>query len=108
MNILFTYLYRDAGNYKFWGKVVFSNRDGMDPATLEAEARRHLIDRYWFVVEDVGLSDLRPDDWDDELDHDWHEVHSFATTEIQPDDPRNRDIADFLQDLRTKVAATLP
>lgn len=108
MNILLTYLYRDAGNYKYWGEVVFPNPDGTDPATFEAEARRHLIDRHWFVAEDVGLPDLRTDDWDDEIDHDWHEVHSFAATEAEPDDPLNRDTAGFLQDLRTKVTTTLP
>lgn len=52
MNICLTYLYRDAGNYKYWGEVVFSNPDGTDPATLETEARRHLIDGHWFVAVD--------------------------------------------------------
>jgi len=108
MNILLTYLYRDAGNYKQWGEVVFTNADGTDPAALEAEARRYLIDGHWFVAEDTGVPDLRPDEWDDELDHDWHEFHSFAETEVPPDDVRNRDIADFLQDLRASVPATLP
>lgn len=32
-NIKFSYFYRDAGNYKKWANVVFSNPDGL---TLEA------------------------------------------------------------------------
>lgn len=68
---------------------------------------RHLIDGHWFVAEDVGLPVLRPDEWDDELDHDWHEFHSFAETKAPAGGTRNRDIADFLRDLRASVAATL-
>lgn len=100
MNVLLTYLYRDAGNYKYWGEVVFSNRDDTDPATLEAEAQRHLIDGNWFVAEDVGLPDLRTDSWDEELDHDWHEFHSLSATSATADDPVGRDVQDWIGDLR--------
>lgn len=100
MNILLTYLYRDAGNYKHWGEVVFANVGGTDPAALEAEARRYLIDRHWFVAEDVGVPDLRPAEWDDELDHGWHELHSLTEAEGEGDVGSSRDIGDFLRALR--------
>lgn len=108
MNILLTYLYRDAANYKYWGEVTFTNAGNTDPAVLEAEIRPYLIDGHWFVAEGVGLSDLRPCDRDDEIDHDWHELHSFAKTEARPSDGRNRDIADFLQDLRENGRVAVP
>jgi hypothetical protein len=73
-----------------------------------SEARRFLIDGHWFVAEDVGVPDLRPDEWDDEIDHDWHELHSFSGTGAVADDARSRDIADFLQELRAKLPASLP
>jgi len=100
MNILLTYLYRDAANYKHWGEVVFTNSDGLDPAALEAAVRRWLIDRNWFVAEDVIVPDLRPEERDDELDHDWHEFHSLSVTSTRIDDPAGRDVQDWIRDLR--------
>ncbi|MDZ7828968.1 MAG: hypothetical protein U5K33_05585 [Halofilum sp. (in: g-proteobacteria)] len=108
MNVCLTYLYRDAANYKYWGEVTFTNRAGTDPATLEAEIRPYLIDGHWFVADDVGLPDLRPADRDEELDHDWHEVHSFAETEARPSDVYGRDIVEFLRDVREKVRVSVP
>lgn len=56
----------------------------------------------------VGVPDLRPNEWDDEIDHDWHELHLFAATEAEPDDVWERDVGEFLQDLRANLPAVLP
>jgi len=48
MNILFGYLFRDDGNYKTFGEVVFSNQNNvrLDLVLLFIEAR--LIEGTWF------------------------------------------------------------
>ena len=100
------YLYRDAGNYKSWGAVVVPNAS--DPLALdeiEAIARTSLIDGAWFVAAAAGLPDLHGDDWDDELDHDWHELHGFAETAAPPDDPCGRDIHGLLRALAAGVSS---
>ena len=107
MNIELTYLYRDAANYKNWGTVVFSNTQDMTLSDIESAARRGVIDGAWFVAQDVGLPDLRPEDWDDEIDHDWHELHSLSETDAECDDPRGRDITEFLRALRVSLPAPL-
>ncbi len=42
MNIAFEYLYRDAGNYKNWNTVVFSNRDAVDPDVYSRTHAGHI------------------------------------------------------------------
>jgi len=58
------------------------------------------------TVQSVGSTspDLRGDERDDQLDHDWHELHGFAETDSPPDDPCGRDIRGLLRGLATGVA----
>jgi len=45
MNIRFEYLYRDAGNFKNWGEIIFSNKNNYDADYLEKQVRAVLIDK---------------------------------------------------------------
>ena len=58
MNILFEYLYRDAGNYKNWGEVVFSNRENMNAAELNEQAKTILLDQDFFYADKAKIPDL--------------------------------------------------
>ena len=108
MNICMEYLYRDAGNYKQWGAVVVPNApSAMSLDDIEASARAVLIDGSWFVAADAGLPDLRSDTWDEDLDHDWHELHGFAETDVASDDSQGRDIRRLLQSLAAGAASAL-
>lgn len=99
MNIRFEYLYRDAGNFKNWGEVVFVNRDGYDVIALERRARRVLIDREYFDADKAMVPNLKFTDYIDGLDHAWHEFHAFAPTASEPSDLEGRDVAEFLAHL---------
>jgi len=108
MSVRMEYLYRDAGNYKWWGAVVVPNAP--DPLTLDevdASARSVLIDGGWFVASAADLPDLRGEAWDVELDHDWHELHGFAETDAPPDDPHGRDIRGLLRALALGAGAAV-
>jgi len=76
MNIRFNYLYRDAGNYKQYSWVVFSNPHNRALLEVEQTIRSALIDREFFNVTQWQLADLREQELDEELDHDWHEFES--------------------------------
>jgi len=54
-NILFEYLYRDAGNNKQHGQAIFSNPGGIHLADIEAQIRATLHDGQWFKAEMVDL-----------------------------------------------------
>ena len=75
------YLYRDAGNYKQHGCVVFENPNNWRLNEVDQRIRAALIEGEFFVARHWGLPDLRGDEWNDELDHDWHEFESVGETE---------------------------
>lgn len=48
MNIKFNYLYRDAGNYKTFGFVIFANPNSILIEEAEKKFRNSLIDSEFF------------------------------------------------------------
>ena len=99
MNVRFEYLYRDGGNYKNWGEVVFRNPRGHSIDAVSTMAGEAMIDRTFFEAEKAGIPDLRFEDHDAELDHDWHEAHSFTVSNEAPNDQRKRSIDEFIGEL---------
>lgn len=100
MNLRFEYLYRDAGNYKNWGDLVFSNKNNRDSDYLEKQARKLLIDGEFFVAEKAAVPDLKFQTHINTLDHDWHEFHALTPTIEDTNDPYARDITEFIESLR--------
>jgi hypothetical protein len=70
-----TYLYRDAGNYKFWGEFCI-----LGDLSL-SDVRPYLFDHEYFVPEQVGLPSLVPEVQND----DDHSLHEFF--DIRPSEP---------------------
>jgi len=69
-----TYLYRDAGNYKFWGSFKICGR--LDVAAL----RDHMFQGNYFIPARVGIPALTPDARNDD-DHDLHEIEDIRLSE---------------------------
>lgn len=101
MNIRFEYLYRDAGNFKNWGEVVFSNPHDVAAEIAASMAENVLIDRAFFVASKADVPDLHFPEYNEELDHGWHEVHAFLPTDEPSNDARARSIDEFLESLRS-------
>ena len=89
-----------AGNFKQWGEVVFSNRNNMDENIILARIEDSLIERVYFVAQQVDLPDVRFDEHYVQLDHDWHEFHSIQLTNSPVSDLKNRDISTFITALQ--------
>ena len=104
MNIRFEYLYRDAGNNKLWGDVVFANPEHLSIEELTGMAEAGLIDGLNFVAREVKVPELRFPDYDQELDHDWHEFHALELTSDAPADSEMRTIDEFLSSVRLACA----
>lgn len=79
-NIQFNYLYRDAGNYKAFASQVFSNPDNLGLEDVEMKIRSALIDEQFFEPSKWGIKRLKIAEWDDALDHLWHEFRSVERT----------------------------
>jgi hypothetical protein len=101
VNIRFEYLYRDAGNYKNWGEVVFKNNNNLDVESLDRKVRNVLIDSEYFVAEKVSVPSLQFEEYIEALDHGWHEFHMFDHTSAEPNDILDRDVHEFIQCLES-------
>lgn len=80
-NIKFSYLYRDSGNYKNYGFLIFSNPDNIDLSELTSLIKSKLFDGTWFYHKEWHLPDLRSAHFDYEIDPTWHEFESVEYTD---------------------------
>jgi hypothetical protein len=101
VNILLDYLYRDGGNNKSRGHVLFSNLSNMSLEHITELIEANLIDGCFFVAEKVGIPTLYLHPYDADLEHGWHE---FSSIEEAPLDSAfsGQDIRDFLVKLESK------
>lgn len=68
------YLYRDAGNYKFWGGSCIAGATSID------DLKPYLLHGEYFVPERIGIPSLVPDVRNDD-DHSLHEFDSIVPAE---------------------------
>ena len=97
-NTTFVYLYRDAANYKEWGRVVF---EGAVDDELRKRAEAAFESSEYFVADAVRVPELFPylgddEDFDERYDHGWHEFHEFEPTDEPADDEAGRSIGEFV------------
>ena len=90
------YLYRDAGNYKQWGEVIFRNQRGSSLAKLEKQIRSLLTDQIFFEAEALHIPTLYFDEPISDLDREWHEFHSLEACDDAANDKTDRDIEELL------------
>jgi len=96
MNVIFEYLYRDAGNFKNWGEVIFSNRNNLDVYYLEKDIRKSILDGEFFNASKVNLPNLRFQNYIDKLDLEWNEFYEISSSNEKPNDKYERDIREFV------------
>lgn len=94
MNIQLNYRYRDGANYKQNHSEIFSNQERLPLQQVEDCIKLALIDEMWFYADKWKLKDLHQYQWDNEIDHEWHEHDSIEETE---EAATKGDIADFLE-----------
>jgi hypothetical protein len=93
-NIKFEYCYRDGGNYKSHGFEVFSNNGDIPTKNIEAAIKSALIDGEWFYASKWNIKSLHHFEWNDSIDHPWHEFSSIHDTK----EPATQgDIKDLLK-----------
>ena len=83
----FEYRYRDASNYKAWGRILLNGRLSDADRALVIDS---LEDGEFFVAEQVGIPPLyqalyQLSDGPTEDDHGWHEFVAF-TDQVPADD----------------------
>lgn len=83
MNTKIEYLYRDADNYKVQNACVVM---GEITDQQKAAIIKSLEDGVYFIPSKVGLPEMRFQDYDPEVDHQWFELYEsgFDDTDLPP------------------------
>lgn len=83
-NIKFSFLYRDAANYKTWGEVVFANPQNLTKEEVQQSIMNSCNPDGCFDPGPWGLPNIRTLPYDPELDHDFYEFESVEETGESP------------------------
>ena len=102
MNTKFRYLYRDAGNNKSYESTVF--KGAFAPSDVE-RLKRALESSMYFVAEQVGVPAaylfMHGYEFDQEIDHWYHEFDDLELTQEQATD--GRTIEEFLEQVEREA-----
>jgi hypothetical protein len=100
-NVQFNYLYRDGGNYKKFGRVVFANPEGLNLEALEIELRQALWENDLFIAIQIRVPEVFVYSGDKLSfdDHCFHEFGSLLETEEIANDAHNRSSSEFLAEV---------
>lgn len=104
-NLKFSYLYRDAGNYKKRGSVVFSNPGNLRPESVEKTVRKLLPQDCLFVAGQIRIPEcfLFSRGYATSDDHCFHEFDQIARTPEMPNDFHKRSISQFIREIEHKA-----
>jgi hypothetical protein len=104
-NIKFTYLYRDAGNYKKWSEVVFANPEKLALETTAKALRGAFLQDGLFIAHQVRLPEAffytEGDATSD--DHCFHEFDSVKASLEAPNDLYSRSITLFISEVKREA-----
>lgn len=124
-NVRFSYLYRDADNYKQGGAVVFSNPDGHPVGEAKRMFDGWMDGGEYFIADQVRVpevflwdpaADYDPNDPEtypdfvamgggaghyaiNDADHPWHEFEELEETDDEPTDAHGRTLREFVEEV---------
>jgi hypothetical protein len=110
MNIEFQYMYRDLGNFKNYGSVVFGNKSALSIAAISRALIGSFGEDRNFAASDLGVPNLffKEFSYDPTLDWEMHEFCSVVRTNLPINDTYKRDIRDLLPQLKEPRGAMVP
>lgn len=97
-NIKFNYMYRDAGNFKVWGEVIFKNVAPVNIELLDTKLRQAFDDNL-FIANQINVPELFLE-LDGKLtsnDHCYHQYENVEHTLEFPTDVFDRSIYQFIE-----------
>jgi hypothetical protein len=104
-NVKFSYLYRDAGNYKKWADVVFSNPEGLSIDLVNKALKHAFMQDGLFIAHQIRIPEVflfaRGDATSD--DHCFHEFGAVEPTAALPNDGYSRSISEFIAEANSEA-----
>jgi len=104
-NVEFSYLYRDGGNYKKFGRVIFTNPDQLDCGTIQKEIMEAFLEDGMFIADQARVPDVFLFA-NGELsfdDHCYHEFDTVRSTEEDPTDEQMRSVSEFISEMTVQA-----
>lgn len=100
--IKFNYLFRDCGNYKYWGEVVLQNDSDQPLEIVEAEIREKLDCDCYFLPSEFRFPTLFFDGagYRVEIENAFYELHCLEATDEEPNDIHGRTLTQFLSEIK--------
>src|ERR1700690_4402210 len=104
-NVEFTYLYRDGGNYKKRGRVVFSNPDELDVGSVGKDLQQAFLPDGLFIASQIRVPDvfLYIGGEFSSDDHCYHEFFGVLSTLEAANDANRRSIREFLAEVNREA-----
>jgi hypothetical protein len=104
-NIKFGYLYRDGGNYKKWGKVIFSNPEKLTLELVTKDLRRAFLEGCLFIARQIRIPEcfLFSEGEATTDDHCFHEFEAVELTVESPNDLHLRSISQFIGEVKREA-----
>ncbi len=100
-NIQFSFLYRDAANYKTFAAIVFANPENIPLEDIKKTILTSCNVNQNFDPLPWSLPNIRTQPYDPELDHDWYEFSDVLETDHEPNDVRT--LSEFLEIVKANV-----
>ena len=104
-NVEFMYLYRDGGNYKKRGVVIFSNPEGVDINLASEKLRQAFLPDGLFIARQVRVPEVflySHGKFTDD-DHCYHEFDVLNSTSKAANDKQLRSIQQFLDEVAAEA-----
>jgi len=100
-NVEFSYLYRDGGNYKNFGRIVFSNSEQIECEEIRKVLSEAFLEEGLFIADQIRVPDvfLFANGQLSFDDHCYHEFGAVQSTEEQPSDLHKRTIGEFVAEV---------
>lgn len=100
-NLEFSYLYRDGGNYKKRGRVIFSNREGLNIDLATKKLLQAFLPDGLFIARQARVPEvfLYKDRKFTDDDHCYHEFDTLESTNEAANDEQCRSITEFLDEV---------
>lgn len=106
-NVKFIYLYRDGGNYKKWGHVIFRNPDELRCDFIRRALEKAFLQDGLFVAHQIRVPDafLYARGEANSEDHCFHEFDRVELSPGTPNDQHGRSIKQFLAEVQMQTTS---
>lgn len=100
-NVEFSYLYRDGGNYKAFGRVVFSNSEQIECEVIQKALTAAFLEEGLFIADQIRVPEvfLFANGQLSFDDHCYHEFDAVRATDEQPSDLHRRTAGEFVAEV---------